>query len=164
MEAKQEMALFVAEQTAENAKTVNQGNPGVQSRTSGSTSDQAAQHTVLSVFKSVLSMQSVGRHGVSEQLMAAGPTEEDVKKISQVMAQTVRTLEAGIATPAPGPEAHSLPCEVVGSDEEFSNGICIPGFSKMDTEGQEAIKRILSNAITEKRRLAKQCKQEGEGL
>ena len=91
-------------------------------------------------------------------------TEEDVKKISQVMAQIVRTLEAGIATLAPGPEAHSLPCEVVGSDEEFSSGICIFGFSKMDTVGQEATMRILSNATTEKRRLAKECEQEGEGL
>ena len=109
-------------------------------------------------------MQSMGCHGVSEQLIEAGATEEDVKKISQVMAQTVRTLETGIATPEPGPEAHSLPCEVVGSDEELSNGLCVPGFSKMDTEGQEAIKRSLSNAITEKRRLAKKCSQEGEGL
>ena len=100
-------------------------------------------------------MQSIVCYGVSEQLMAAGATEEDVKKISQVMA-----LETGIATPEPGPEAHSLPGEVVGSDEEFSNGICKPGFSTMDTEGQEAIKRSLSNAITEKRRLAKKCKQE----
>ena len=90
-------------------------------------------------------MQSMGCHGVSEQLRAACATEEDVKKISQVMAQTVRTLETGIATPEPGPEAQSLPCEVVGSDEEFTNGICTPGFSKMDTEGQEAIKRSLSN-------------------
>ena len=145
------MALLVAEQTAENAKTVNQGNPGFQSRTTAPISDQVAQHTVLSVFKSVLSMQSMGCHGVSEQLMAAGATEEDVKKISQVMAQAVRTLEARIATPEPGPEVHS-------------HGICIPGFSKMDTEGQEAIKRSLSNAITEKRQLAKKCKQEGEGL
>ena len=84
--------------------------------------------------------------------------------MSRKSARSVRTLETGIATPEPGPEAHSLPCEVVGSDEEFSNGICIPGFSKMDTERQEAIKRSLSNAITEKRRLAKKCKQEGEGL
>ena len=149
IQAKQEMALTVAEQSAENAKTVNQGNPGFQSRMSGSISDQVAQHTVLSVFKSVLSMQSMGCHCVSERLMAAGATEEDVKKISQVMAQTVRTLETGIATPEPGPEAHSLPCELAGSDEEFSNGICMPGFSKMDTEGQEASKRSLSNAITE---------------
>ena len=80
-------------------KSVNQGNPGFQSRTSGSISDQAAQHTVLSVFKSVLSMQSMGCHDVSEQLMPAGATEDDVKKISQVMAQTVRTLEAGNAAP-----------------------------------------------------------------
>ena len=158
------MALWVAEQHAENAKTVNQGNPGFQSRTSGSISDQVAQHTVLSVFKSVLSMQSMECHGVSEQPMAAGATEEDVKEISQVMAQTVRTLETGIATPELGPEVHSLPCEVVGSEEEFSNGICIPGFTKMDTEGKEAIKRSLPNAITEKRRLAKKCKQEGKGF
>ena len=54
------------------------------------------------------------------------------RKISQVMAQTVRTLETGIAHPEPGPEAHSLPCEVVGSDEEFSNGMCVLGFSKKD--------------------------------
>ena len=67
-------------------------------------------------------MQSMECHGFSEQLIAAGATEEDVKKISLVMAQTVRTLETGIATPEPGPEAHSLPCDVVGSDEEFSNG------------------------------------------
>ena len=67
---------------------------------------------------SVLSMQSMGCHGVSEQLMAAGATEDDVKKISQVMAQTVRRLETGNAAPESGPEAHSLPCEVVGSDEE----------------------------------------------
>ena len=126
--------------------------------------DQAAQQTVLSVFKSVLSMQSMECHGVSEQLMAAGATEDDVKKTSQVMAQTVRKLETGKAAPEPGPEAHGLPCEVVGSDEEFSNGVWIPGFRKMDTEGQEAIKRSLSNAITEKRRLAKKCEQEGEGL
>ena len=46
------------------------------------------------------------------------------------MAQTVRTLETGIATPELGPEAHSLPCEVVGSDEEFSNEICTPGLAK----------------------------------
>ena len=94
-------------------------------------------------------MQSMGCHDVSEQLMPAGATEDDVNKISQVMAQTVRTLEAGSAAPELGPEAHSLPCEVVGSDEEFSNGVCVPGFGKMDTEGQEATKRSLSNAITD---------------
>ena len=164
MQAKEEMALLVAEESAENAKTVNQGNPGFQSHVSGHISDQVAQYTVLSVFKSVLSMQSMGCHGVSEQLLAAGATEEDVQNISQVMAQTVLTLETGIANFEPRPEAHSLPCEVVGSDEELSNGICIPGFSRMDTEGQEAIKRSLSNGITEKGRLAKKCKQEGEGL
>ena len=50
-QAKQEMALLVAEQSAENEKTVNQGNPGFQSRVSGSISDQVAQHTVLSRCK-----------------------------------------------------------------------------------------------------------------
>ena len=80
MHAKHEMALLVAEQSAENAKTVNQGNPRFQSHMSGHISDQVAQHTVLSSFKSVLSMQSMGCHGVSEQLMAAGATEEDVQK------------------------------------------------------------------------------------
>ena len=66
-------------------------------------------------------MLSVGCHGVSEQLMAAGATEDDVKQISQVVAQTVRKLETVNAAPEPGPEALSLPSEVVGSDEEFSN-------------------------------------------
>ena len=47
IQAKQEMALLVAEQSAENAKTVNQGNPGFQSRMSGSISDQVARLTVL---------------------------------------------------------------------------------------------------------------------
>ena len=75
MQGKQDMALLVAEQSAESAKTVNQGNPGFQSHMSGHISDQVAQHTVLSVFKSVLSMQSMGCHGVSEQLIAAGATE-----------------------------------------------------------------------------------------
>ena len=88
IQAKQEMTLLVAEQSAKNATTVNQGNPGFQSRMSGPISDQVAQHTILSVFKSVLSMQSMGCHGVLEQLMAAGATEEDVKKISQVSADT----------------------------------------------------------------------------
>ena len=138
IQAKHEMAMLVTEQTAEDAKTVHQGNSGFQTHTSGSIFDQAAQRTVLSVF--VLSMQSMG---FSEQRKAAGATEEDVKKISQVMAQTVRKQETGNAASEPGPEAHSLPCEVVGSDEEFSNGVCVLGFSKMDTEGQDATRRSL---------------------
>ena len=153
IQAKLEMALLVAERSAENAKTVNQGNPGF---------SLACQDT--SLIKLHNTPFSKCCHGVSEQLMAAGATEKDVQKISQVLTQTVRTLETGIANPEPGPEAHSLPCEVVGSDEESSNGKCVRGFSKMDTEGQEAIKRTLSNAITEKERLAKKCKQEGEFL
>ena len=39
-----------------------------------------------------------------------------------------------------------------------------PVSAKLTPEGQEAIKRSLSNAITEMRRLAKECKQEGEGV
>ena len=68
---------------------------GLRTHSTGSTTDQAAQQTVLSVFKSVLSRQSMGCHSVSQQLMAAGATDEDVKKICQIMAQTVRQLEAG---------------------------------------------------------------------
>ena len=49
MQAKQEMALLVAEQSAENAKkTVNQGNPGFQSRMSGSISDIKLHNTPFS--------------------------------------------------------------------------------------------------------------------
>ena len=72
MQAKQEMALLVAEQSAEHAKTVDQVNPGFQCRMSGSISDQVAQHTVLPVFKSVLSTQSTECHAVSEQLAHGG--------------------------------------------------------------------------------------------
>ena len=144
-----------------NAKGVNQGNPVVQAHTTGLTSDQAAKQNILSVCKSVLSMQSMGCHSVSEQVMAAGATDEDVKKISQITAQTVRQLEAGTTPSEPGLEAHRLPCEDVVSDDEFSTGENMPGFSNMDIEGQVAIKRSLSNAHTERKRLAKKCKQEG---
>ena len=120
--ANHEMVILVAEQTAESPKAVNQGIPVVQAHTTGSTSDEAAQQTILSVFFSVLSMKSMGCHSVSEQLMAAGATDEDVKKISQIMALTVWQLEAGNAPPEPGLEAHSLPCVVVVEDKEFSTG------------------------------------------
>ena len=49
-------------------------------------------------------MQSMGCHSVAEQLMAAGATDEEVKKISQIMAQTVRKLEGGSTIPEPGIE------------------------------------------------------------
>ena len=117
---------------------------------------------VATVFKSVLSMQSMMCHSVSEQLMWAGATEEDVKKIRQIMAHTVRQPEAGTKPPEPGPEVHRLPCEVVGS--ESSTGENTLGFSNMDIENQEAIKRSLSNAHTERKRLAQKCKPEGEGM
>ena len=59
---------------------------------------------------------------------------------------------------------HSVQCEAAVWDDEFSSGECVAGSSKVDIEGQDAIQRSLSKAFTEKRRLAKKCKQEGEGL
>ena len=164
IEAQQQMANLVAEQTAENAKAVNQSNSGFQTPMSGPNRDQDAKQTILFVFRSVLSMQSMECHSVSEQLMAAGATHEDVKKINQIMAQPVRQRETGSALPGSRLEEHSFACDVVVvSDEEFSTGECVPGFNKLDIQGQEAIKRSLTNAITEKRRLAQKCKQEGDG-
>ena len=162
VQAKHEMSILVAEQTAENAKAVNQGTSGIQSLSSPSNPDPDAQQTILSVFKSVLSMQNMGCHSVAEQLMAAGATDEEVKKISQIMAQTVRKLEGGSNSPEPRIEVPKPACEVVVLDAELPS--CIPGYSSMDIEGQEAIKRSLSNAATEKRRLAKKCKQEEDVL
>ena len=72
-------------------------------------------------------------------------------------AQTVRKLEGEPRIEVPKPA-----CEVVVLDAELPS--CIPGYSSMDIEGQEAIKRSLSNAATEKRRLAKKCKQEEDVL
>ena len=103
----------------------------------------------------------MGCHSVAEQLMAAGATDEEVKTISQIMAQTVRKLDCGSTLPEPGIEALKLACDVV-LDAELPS--CIPGFSSMDIEGHEAIKRSLSNAATEKRHLAKKCKQEEDVL
>ena len=88
----------------------------------------------------------MGCHSVAEQLMATGATDEEVKN---------NIPEPGIEVPKPA-------CEVVVLDAELPS--CIPGYSSMDTEGQEVIKRSLSNAATEKRRLAKKCKQEEDVL
>ena len=102
VQAKHEMSIsWVAEQTAENAKAVDQGTSGIQSFSSLSNPDPDAQQTILSVFKSVLSMQNMVCHSVAEQLMAAGATDVEVKKISQIMAQTVRKLEGGSNRPEP---------------------------------------------------------------
>ena len=92
-------------------------------------SDKAAQQTIFSVIKSVLSRPRGGCHNTSEELMAASAT-------------------------APGPEAHRLPCKDV-TDDEFSTGENIPGLSGRDIESQEAINRSLSNAHTERRCLGK---------
>ena len=162
VQAKHEQSILVAEQTAENAKADNQGTSGIQSLSAPSNPDPDAQQTILSVFKSVLSMQNMGCHSVAEQLMAAGATDEEVKKISQIMAHTVRKLEGGSTIPEPGIEVLKPACDVVVLDAELP--LCIPGFSSMDIEGQEAIKRSLSNAATEKERLAKKCKQEEDAL
>ena len=155
IQAKHEMAMLVAEQTAENAKKKKLSIKEIQD----------FRITRQDPFLIKLHNKPFSLCSNPFSRCKAWPrcaTEDDVKKISQVMAQTMRKLENWNA-PEPGPEVHSILCEVVGSDEEFSNGICVFGFSKMDTEGQEAIKRSLSNAIKEKRRLAKKCKQEGEG-
>ena len=69
-QAKHEMAILVAE----NAKAVNEGIPVVQTQTTGSTSDQAAQQTILSVFKSVLSLQSMGCHWHLDELDRGHPS------------------------------------------------------------------------------------------
>ena len=71
-------------------------------------------------------MQSMGCHSVAEQLMAAGATDEDVKKISYIMAQTVRQLEVG--SPEPGLEALKPACDVVVLDAELPSRI--PGFQQ----------------------------------
>ena len=162
VQAKHEMSILGAEQTAENAKAVNQGTSGIQSFSSLSNPDPDAQQTILSVFKSVLSMQNIWCHSVAEQLMAAGATDEEVKKISQNMAQTVRKLKGGSTVPEPGIEVPKPACDVVVLDAELPS--CIPGFSSMDIEGQEAIKRSLSNAATEKRRCSITCSVSGFGF
>ena len=75
IQPKQEMASLVAEQAAETAKAVNQEFSGNQPQATGSMSDKAGQQTILSVFKSVLAMQSRGCNTLSELLTAAGATE-----------------------------------------------------------------------------------------
>ena len=62
--------------------------------------------------------------------MAAGATDEEVKKISQNMAQTVRKLEGGSTIPEPGIEVPKPACDVVVLDAELPS--CIPEFSSMD--------------------------------
>ena len=49
----------------------------------------------------------------------------------------------------------------MSTDDKFSADESIPGFDNMDIESQEAITRSLTNAKTEKRRLAKKHKQGG---
>ena len=86
VQAMHEVSILVAEQTAENAKAVNQGTSGIQSFSPPSNPDPDAQQTILSVFTSVLSMQNMGWHSVAEQLVEAGTTDEEVKKMCQIMA------------------------------------------------------------------------------
>ena len=131
VQTKHEMSALVAEQTAENAKAVNQGTSGIQSLSPPSNPDPDAQQTILSVFKSVLSMKNMRCHSVAEQLMAAGATDEEVKKISQIMAQTVRKLEGGSTIPEPGIEVLKPACDVLVLDAELPS--CIPGFSSVDS-------------------------------
>ena len=114
---------------------------GSDTHTAGSTPDQAAKQATLPVIKSVLSMHSMGCHSVSEQLMAAGATDEDVEKLPNYGTNSSATGSREHASPNQDSRPHSLPCEVVGSDEEFSTGESVPGISKMDIEGQEAIEK-----------------------
>ena len=90
-------------------------------------SDEAAQQTILSVFNSVLAMQSKGCNSVSEQLMAAGPSEEDVKKDSWIMAHTVRQLEAESSPPERAKKCRQTTSSLLENE---------PGVSSMDTESQ----------------------------
>ena len=155
-QAKHEMAIWVAEQTAENAKAVNQGIPVMQTHTTGSTSDQAAQQTM---------MQSMGCHSVWEKLTAADATDEDVKKkSSSVWHKQCGNWKQGTRRPNQDSRLTVSRAKWWVSDEDFSAGECFPGISKMDTEGQEATNRSLPNAFTERKRLGKKCQQEGEGL
>ena len=166
IQAKQEMALLVAEQSAENAKLSIKGIQGF-SLACQDPSLISSCTTHRSLSAQIRSLDAKKAWGATVFRNSSWRLEQP-RRMSRTSARLWHRLRGhwrqGSRIPGPGPEAHSLQCEVVGSDEEFSNGICIPGFSKMDTEGQEAIKRSLSNALTEKRRLAEKCKQEGEGL
>ena len=158
---KPKMAILVAEQIAENAKAVNQRIPVVQAHTTGSTTDQAAQQTSLSLFKSFLSMRSMGCNSVSEQLMAAGATDEDVKNISHIMAQTVRQLEAGSAPPEPARLTVSrakwwFPTK--SSPRVNAHLDSAKWTSRAKQPSREAY------VHRKERGLAKKCTQEGEGL
>ena len=63
VQAKQEMAKLVAEQTAENVQAVSKSKLGVQTQaTVGTVSDKAAKQTMLLVLNSVFTMQSLGCH------------------------------------------------------------------------------------------------------
>ena len=74
------MAQLLAEQTAENAKSVDQGKPGVQAQTTvGIISDKDA---LFQFSKSVLMMQSRGCHIVAEQLMASEGQEAVQRSLS----------------------------------------------------------------------------------
>ena len=99
-QAKQEMAKLVAAQAAGIATAVSHDTPGNQTQaTVGTMSDKAAQQSILSVFKSVLTMQILGCHSVLEQVMASGVTEDDVNRVSQILADTVQQLERGPQSP-----------------------------------------------------------------
>ena len=95
--------------------------------------------------------------------MAWGATEDDVERVSQIMAHTVQQLETRATVPEGGPEDHSLPCEDMGTDDDATPEDEILGLNRMSIESQEAMKRSLSNAHNEWRRLAQRCKHEGEG-
>ena len=87
--------------------------------------------------------------------MAAGASEDDVTRVNHIMSLTVQKLETE-ATFVPVPEEKTLPQERMDGDE-------IPGFNDMSVECHEDIKRNLSHAHHERKRLGKKSKHnEGE--
>ena len=152
----------VADQTTENAKAVNQGTPEVQSHTTGSTRDQAAQRTILSVSKSALSMHCMGCHSVSE-LMAAGATDEDVRKSARLWHKQCGNWKQGGCLPN---QDSRLTVSRARWWVRVKSSPLASAYldSAKWTSRAKAMKRSLSNAFREKRRLAKKRKQKGEGL
>ena len=129
--AKQEMAKLVAEQAAESARSPKQVVLTTTSQTSATDNllaDRAEQQTVLSVFQSVLNMQNHGCRSGSQQLMAAGESEDDVTHVNHIMALTVQKLETE-ATFVPVPEEKSLPQERMDVSSEVGD----PGTKSQDS-------------------------------
>ena len=147
-QARHEMAILVAEQFAENAKAVNQGIPVVQAHTTGSTSDEATQQTMMQSMSATVSGNSSWR--LTRRMRMS-------KKSSSIWHKECGNWKQGTRQPNQDSRLTVSRAKWWVSDEDFSAGECFPGFRKMDTEGQEATNRSLPNAFTERKRLAKKC-------